>query len=118
MPDETKRIEALYGPYRGFLDVPADVAAQAIKDGWARDPYAPPAAPDAPAPTQEQIDKAIIAAEKAARKLRGEDEPKAKEKAKAKAGEETKSYEAGSTGEGYETREAARKPGRPPKTEE
>jgi hypothetical protein len=84
---ETRRIEAIYGPFRGLLDVPADVAEQAIKDGWARDPFAPPSAADAPPPeprTQEQLDKMIVAAEKAARKLRGEEEPKPKVKAEPK----------------------------------
>ena len=81
MADETKRIEALYGPYRGqHLDLPAADADQAIKDGWARDPYAEPSA-EVQALDPEKQEKATAAAEKAARKLRGEDEPPAAEPA-------------------------------------
>lgn len=65
----TKRIEALLGPYAGsHLDLPAGDADQAIADGWARDPYAPPSAK----PAAIDTGKALAAAEKAIRKLRGE----------------------------------------------
>lgn len=77
MADETKRIEALHGPYAGqHLDLPAADADQAIADGWARDPFA--AASDKPIPDfdAEKHDKMLVAAQKASRKLRGEDEPK------------------------------------------
>ena len=89
MADETKRIEAIAGPYKGQrLDVPAADANRAIKDGWARDPFEP-VDPDAAPPEfdQDKHDKMMVAAEKAARKLRGEEEPKA---AKADPQPETK----------------------------
>ncbi|MCA1404683.1 hypothetical protein I6F26_10220 [Ensifer sp. IC3342] len=113
---ETRRIEALYGPYRGFLDVPADVAEQAIKDGWARDPFATPD-PDAPPPelpTQEKLDAMIAAAEKAARKLRGEEPPKAKPKKDEPKNDEPKTPTRQSTAEtdqsaAYKTRSSTPK---------
>ncbi len=76
MADETKRIEAIYGPHAGrFIDVPTADAEAAISDGWARDPYAP-VDPDAKPKEIDQA-KATEAAHKAARKFSGEDEPAA-----------------------------------------
>lgn len=84
MADELKRIEALYGPYAGrHLDVAAADADQAISDGWARDPYTPRA--EATEFDQEKYDAMLIAADKAARKLRGEQEPAAPAKKEGKA---------------------------------
>jgi hypothetical protein len=75
MADETKRIEITVGPERGGrLDVPAKIADQAIKDGWAKDPFAPPSDEPPPEFDQDKYDKAIVAAEKAIRKLRGEED--------------------------------------------
>lgn len=126
---ETKRIEALYGPYAGSqIDIPTADADQAIADGWARDPFAPPAEPsDEPVEyDREAHEKAIEAAEKAARKFRGEDtedDMKARKpkKADSKVKEDTNAdtqaavgkvrgeqMEADS-GKGYETRQT-RKP--------
>lgn len=81
----TKRIAVTAGPYAGQnLDVDDDIADGAIADGWATDPFAPND-PDAP-PVEIDREKALEAAEKAARKLRGEEEADApKEKPKAKA---------------------------------
>jgi hypothetical protein len=109
---QIRRIEALFGPYRGIIDVPADIAEQAIADGWARDPFAPP--PENPEPfSQEKHDKMLIAAEQAARKLRGEPEP---DKPKTKTKETTTRQmtpESETSGASYKTRG----PGRPPKSE-
>lgn len=92
---ETKRIEATHGPYRGTqLDLPTADAEQAIKDGWARDPFAaidPNAEPvefD-----QDKHDKAEAAAEKAVRKMRGEDEPADERKRPAADNEQKKPAE-------------------------
>lgn len=77
MPDATKRIRATHGPYAGQnLDVAAADADQAITDGWAIDPFAA-VDPNAPPPefNQEKHDAMLVAAQKAARKLRGEHEP-------------------------------------------
>lgn len=107
MADETKVIEAIAGPYAGQrLTVPAADADAAIKDGWARDPFAP-VDPDAEPPEldQEAHDKMLTAAQKAARKLRGEEEPDAGKKAK-----EAKSLEADNPGATYETRSTAPSP--------
>lgn len=117
MPDETKRIEATLGPYAGsHLDLPSADAEQAIADGWARDPYAAPD-PNAgtPAFDQEKHDKTMVAAEKAARKLRGEPEPEEHEKARKSAAKNetrTSSMEADTTGKGYETRATTTKKGK------
>lgn len=77
MSDETKMVEATVGPFAGQrLTMPADVADQAIKDGWARDPFAPPPTEEELAkrkePTEDDRLKSTAAAEKAVRKLRGE----------------------------------------------
>lgn len=73
MPDDKKMIEPLMGPYAGQrIEVDAADAEQAIADGWAKDPFAPPS--DKPAPEIDQ-EKAAAAAAKAARKLRGEPDP-------------------------------------------
>ena len=109
MSDETTRlIEATAGPYRGQrLTMPAADAEEAIAAGWARDPFAPPSDEPAPLPTQEETHAMLKAAEKAARKLRGEPEPD-----EAEAGDDdTRDMQAGEAGT-YETREH-RGPGRP-----
>jgi len=80
--EKTALIEATRGPYAGSrLTVSEAEAKQAIADGWAVDPFAPPKADhvegeDYNDPTEEQIVAAVAAAEKAARRLRGETEPK------------------------------------------
>lgn len=100
MADEPKRIEATHGPYAGKrLDVPADVAEAAIADGWARDPFTEPG--EVKEMTDEQRQKVLESAEKAARKLRGEEEPDNGKK--AKAAKEDRSMEADKPA-GYETR--------------
>ena len=107
MPDELKRIEALYGPYaRRLIDIPEADAKQAIADGWARDPYAPAA--DPVEFDQEKHDAVLVAAEKAARKFRGETEvEKKEEKPKAKTPQETDRATTATTekpGSTYQTR--------------
>jgi hypothetical protein len=88
-------IEAIAGPYRGQrLTVSADDAKAAIKDGWARDPFAEPEEPKEM--TDEDRQKVAEAAEKAARRLRGEEEteaPKPSVEAKAVEPEQSGSYE-------------------------
>jgi hypothetical protein len=103
MADETVLIEATVGPYAGQrLQVDPATAKQAIADGWARDPFAEVGEP------KEMIDedraKVAEAANKAARKLRGEDEPDTGRKAK-----ETKTLEADDPAAGYETRSTSKK---------
>src|SRR5262245_52536878 len=90
MADETKEIEGTVGPYAGQrLTLPAADADAAIADGWARDPFAP-LDPNAEPPkllTDEERQKVLEAANKAASKLRGEEPadepPKPKPAAKA-----------------------------------
>ena len=97
MPEnETKRVEALYGPYAGTqIDIPAADADAAIADGWARDPFATPDPKAKPVEwTQEAHDKAMVAAEKAARKLRGEDEDVKAKKKSDKTADDAKKAEA------------------------
>lgn len=98
MPDETKMIEATAGPYAGQrLTVSKADADEAIADGWARDPFAPPSDKPAKELTGEEHQAMIAKAEKSARKIRGED----------------KAMEAHGPGHGYQTRdvdEAATKP--------
>jgi hypothetical protein len=66
--EQTRLIEALAGPYSGQrLTLPAADAEAAISAGWARDPFAPAA--NVPANDPAAV---LVAAEKAARKLRGE----------------------------------------------
>jgi hypothetical protein len=66
-----KRIDAIAGPHAGErISMPLAAAKLAIADGWAIEPDA-----EYPDLTQEQYELALIAAEKAARKLRGEAEP-------------------------------------------
>jgi hypothetical protein len=75
---EDVMIEATHGPYAGKrLSVSEADARAAIKDGWAKDPYAPAPEPsDEPAEVKEvsaeDRQKIIDAANKAAAKLRGE----------------------------------------------
>lgn len=103
---EPKRIEALYGPFAGQqIDLPAADADQAISDGWARDPFARPSDKPVDPLTQEKLDAAIVAAEKAARKLRGEPEPKKKAAGKPAEKEATRTSTADTQeGGGYKTR--------------
>lgn len=114
MADETKRVEALYGPYAGTqLDLPAADAEAAIAAGWARDPFVPP--PDEAEWTQEAHEKIIEAAEKAARKLRGEDEEETDVKAKKATADKTDDAKAKKT---EADKAAADKAAEPLKTED
>ena len=120
MPDETKRIQANYGPFAGQqIDLPTEDADAAIADGWASDPFAP-VDPKAEPPefNQERHDAILVAAEKAGRKIRGEAEPgndkprkPAGKREKSDADAEDRAMEADKPGSGYETRRS----GRPPK---
>jgi hypothetical protein len=110
MADETKVIEAIAGPYKGQrLTLPTADADQAIDDGWAKDPFEP-VDPDAEPPEfdQEANDAMIVAAEKAARKMRGEEDEDAKGKkakaAKDDAAAKDKAMEADKPAAGYSTR--------------
>jgi hypothetical protein len=111
MSDEPVTIEATAGPYAGQrLTVPAADAKQAIADGWARDPFAEVTDEDrekdrqkAAEMTDEDKAKVAEAAEKAARKLRGEDEAE-ENGGKGKKGAKDKSLEADKPESGYETR--------------
>lgn len=131
MAEETVMIDVTEGPERGKrLTVPADIGKQAIKDGWARDPFAEPkeGEKEPPPPTDEERGKAIAAAAKAMRKLRGEEDEEAKPKGKAEAKQpepeedddgdeaESRNMTAGRGGS-YETRDVPEKrgPGRPRK---
>jgi len=76
---EQKLIAALYGPFSGLVKVDADIAEQGIKDGWARDPFEP-----YEPPKDFDMAKALAAADKAARKIRGEEEPPPKQQKKPK----------------------------------
>jgi len=126
---ETKRVEALFGPFAGSqMDIATADADAAIADGWARDPFAPPPDPNEPQKefSAEDHAKVIEAAEKAARKIRGEDqEDELKAKKGAKKGKDTNAdtqaavgkarenqMEAGTdASKGYETRQqTTRKP--------
>lgn len=95
---EEKMIEATAGPYAGQrISIPAGDADQAITDGWARDPFA---TPDPKAkPKEWDMEKVGAAAEKAARKLRGEDIGKDKKPAAKAASAADRSMSSGS-GEG------------------
>jgi hypothetical protein len=96
MADEPVLIDVLAGPYAGArLTVTAAEAKQAIADGWARDPFAESEEPMKEL-TDEQRLKIAEAAEKAARKLRGEEEPG--------NGKKAKSLEADKPAATYETR--------------
>ncbi|MDX0609391.1 hypothetical protein [Sinorhizobium medicae] len=101
----TKHVEALFGPYAGrIIALDEADAKSAISDGWARDPYDPAA-------ETKEVDhnKAAAAAEKAARKLRGEDEPskpKAKQEQPATEKAATPEPEKGAT---YKTRQSETK---------
>lgn len=93
---ELKRIEAMHGPYRGsVLDLPEEDANAAIADGWARDPHAPPEVSTEPQEefTQERLDEILVAAEKAARKFRGEEDPAGSEKAAKPRKTESESHQ-------------------------
>lgn len=74
---ELKRIQPTHGPYTGSqIDLPTADAEAAISDGWAIDPFAPVDPNATPKEfSQDDHDKAIAAAEKAARKIRGEVDP-------------------------------------------
>jgi hypothetical protein len=121
MADEPVTIYVTEGPDRGSrLTVPAALAKQAIKEGWARDPFAPPSEEDAPLLTAEKREKIIAAATRAARKLRGEPDPDvstAEDEDTDKHKPEERDMTAGEPDK-YETRDMPEKrgPGRPPKT--
>lgn len=101
-PSGPQMIEAIAGPYAGqrLQMEPAD-AAKAIADGWAVDPFAPPPTEEELAkrkePTEEDRLKSTEAADKAARKLRGEDEPE-NDKGQAEAAAIAKPAPAEATG--------------------
>lgn len=64
MPDETKEIEAICGPYRGQrLTVTAADAAAAIAANWAIDPFAPVLEPPPDPLTEEERTAALAAAQ-------------------------------------------------------
>jgi hypothetical protein len=114
MPDENKRVRATLGPYAGgFLDIPAADAEAAISDGWAVDPYAPADPTAEPAEfDQDKHDKATAAAEKAARKFRGEEEPGSKSRRPGGKKAENRAYQSDSPAdEGYETRSRSSRKG-------
>jgi hypothetical protein len=74
---EDVMIEATHGPYAGQrLKVSEADAKSAIKDGWARDPFAeqPTEPVEAKEVSGEDRQKILDAANKAAAKLRGETE--------------------------------------------
>ncbi|WP_042778884.1 hypothetical protein [Sinorhizobium fredii] len=98
----TKHVEALFGPYAGHIIALEEGDAKlAISDGWARDPY-----DLSVEPKQLDRNKALKAAEKAARKLRGEeDEPKARPETEKTKAATPKSDEGGS----YRTRQSEAK---------
>lgn len=117
MADDVKRVQPLYGPYAGQqLDMPAADADAAIADGWAIDPFAPPA--ETKELSAEERDQVVEKADKAARKLRGEEQP-AQDAGKkpttatptAAEAKETKSLEAEKPAGAYQTRSTI-----PPKT--
>jgi hypothetical protein len=100
MADEPVLIEATAGPYRGQrLTVSEADAKAAIADGWAIDPFAEKQEPKEM--TDEDRAKVGEAAEKAARKLRGQEEEPKKSTKKA---DEDKALEADKPAAGYETR--------------
>jgi hypothetical protein len=115
MAEEIVLIDVRYGPLRDKrLSVPADFAAKAIADGWARDALNPPPPEEESPLTEEQRDKVLAAAIEGAKVLRGEMEATPKEE---EPESEERDMAAGAPGE-YETRDmpAKRGPGRPPKT--
>ena len=92
-PDEPAAIQVIVGPYAGQrLTMSAADAAAAIAEKWAVDPFAPPPtkeeeekqAKEAKPMTEEERAEIQAKAEKAARKLRGEQEPEEPAKAAAK----------------------------------
>jgi hypothetical protein len=84
MTEETQTIQPKYGPYvGGHITVAKKIAKKAIADGWAVDPYAPPAE-DAPY-DEAKILAATNAANAAAAELRGEAPPPPVEAASAPA---------------------------------
>lgn len=75
---EPRMIEPIAGPYRGQrIMVESGMADQAIADGWAVDPFGPPPTDEELAKRADMSDeeriKINVAADKAARKLRGEE---------------------------------------------
>jgi hypothetical protein len=69
---ETRTIEALMGPFRhSIITIDKADADKAIKDGWARDPFN-----NFAEPVEVDSEKALAAAEAAAKKIRGEPEAK------------------------------------------
>lgn len=80
-------IEVTEGPDRGArLKVAADFAKAAIKAGWARDANEQPGEPEDVAPDKRA--KAVAAAIKGMRKLRGEPDEDGKVEAEAEAEED------------------------------
>jgi hypothetical protein len=64
-------MQVLYGPYRGQrVYMPDADAAQAIADGWAIDPHAPPHDPPFDVTVRENADRVHAAAHAGAAKLR------------------------------------------------
>lgn len=106
--NEQKQVEVTIGDYAGRrLTMPAADADAAVAEGWAIDPHGPPLDPNAepkPAPTEEERDDMLKKADRAIRKLRGE------EVEEGEASEETRDMSADEGGE-YQTRRAG--PGRP-----
>ena len=85
MTDEPTFVHVTHGPYAGQrLQLSKADASAAISEGWAVDPFKPVKEAEeekkpeekAPEPTPEQAERAKIVerAEKAARRLRGDDE--------------------------------------------
>jgi hypothetical protein len=75
-PEGFKRMQCTLGPYRGkLIDMTDEMAAGAITDRWAIDPYADPPAEPPPEMTSEEQWNAIQKAEEAAATLRGEPAP-------------------------------------------
>lgn len=87
MADENAFIEVTEGPDRGArLKVAADFAKAAIKAGWARDANVQPGDPEDVTPDKRA--KAVAAAIKGMRKLRGEPDEDGKVEAAAEEPEE------------------------------
>lgn len=104
---ESKQVLVTHGAYAGQrLTMPAGDADSAVRDGWAVDPFAAPLSDEErakrPLETDEERAKRAEAADKAGRKLRGEDED-ASRPGRAKSADE-----GGAAGEGSGTTKAKR----------
>lgn len=114
MDDENEMlIEPSAGPYRGQrVKVSAAEGKRAIKEGWARDPFAPANdekdKKDAPQPDEEGAhDKRTELAEAAAKRWGGEDEKTAATKTaegQRQTHAHTRDMKAGEHAEDYETK--------------